>query len=177
MFAGLPLVLCGAEGPGRIALSFDHSGEIVAVPLAAGAGIVAQEHHFLAASSSITYDYRKSPVWYRTRNGDETETHYPVGMYLDDFTAEGESGIVLIHAKGNVYRRELAVGEQVLVKGTAFLYADPSVSMAPASMSFCSKSSSGSASSQLRPAPLDDECPCSRLTVASSRNGLRSRRQ
>ena len=25
--------------------------------------------------------------------------------------------------------------------------------------------------------PLDDECPCSRLTIASSRNGLRSRRQ
>ena len=131
MFAGLPLILCGAEGPGRIALSFDHSGEIVAVPLAAGASIIAQEHHFLAASAAIRYEYLKSPVWYRTRNGDETETHYPVGMYLDEFSAGAESGIVLIHAKGNVYRRELGVGEQVLVKGTAFLYAEPSVSMAP----------------------------------------------
>ena len=131
MFAGLPLILCSAEGPGRVALSFDHSGELVAVPLDINESILVHEHHFLAGSSSVAYDYQRSPVWYRTRNGDETETHYPVGMYIDEFTALDEAGVVLIHAKGNVFRRELGVGEEVLVKGTALLYVEPSVTMAP----------------------------------------------
>ncbi len=124
VFAGIPLILCRAKGPGHIALSFDHSGEIVAVPLQQNQSIITLEHHFLGASSTIVYDYQQSPVWFRTRNGDETETHYPMGRYIDEFTAKDGHGLLLLHAKGNVFRRELAAGEEVLVKGAALLYVD-----------------------------------------------------
>lgn len=124
MFAGLPLILCNAQGPGHVALSVDHSGEIVAVPLHAGEGVITLEHHFVAASSTITYDYQSSPVWFRTRSGDETETHYPMGRYIDEFRAIDGHGLLLLHAKGNVFRRDLHDGEEVLVKGAGLLYVD-----------------------------------------------------
>jgi uncharacterized protein (AIM24 family) len=130
MMGGLPLVMAEAHGPGRIALSMDRPGEVVAVPLHVGQGIDVQEHHFLAATGQVGYDYLQSGVWFTTRSGDESETHYPIGMYIDRFHAIQEHGLVLLHAGGNVFERVLAPGEPICIKPPALLFKDPTVGMA-----------------------------------------------
>ena len=128
--AGMPVFLVTATGPGHIAFSHDHAGEVVAVPLAAGQEIDVHEHHFLCATTSIGFDYFNTNIWFRTRSGDETETHYPLGMYMDRFVAVDSHGLLLLHAKGNLFIRELAQNDWILIKPTALLYKDPSVGMA-----------------------------------------------
>jgi uncharacterized protein (AIM24 family) len=108
----------------------DRPGETVAVPLNVGQGIDVQEHHFLAATNQVGYDYFNSGIWYTTRNGDETETHYPVGQFLDRFYALEQHGLLLLHAGGNVFLRELGAGETILIKPPSLLYKDPHVGMA-----------------------------------------------
>jgi uncharacterized protein (AIM24 family) len=129
VFAGLPLIMVSARGPGHVAFSFDHAGELLPVTLAANEEIDVKEHHFLLASGNVAYDYQNSNVWFRTRNGDETETHYPIGRYIDRFVAVDRPGMVLLHAKGNAFTRRLGNGESVLVKPDALLFKDPSVAM------------------------------------------------
>lgn len=130
MIGGLPLVMAQATGPGRIALSMDRPGETVAVPLNHGAGIDVLEHHFLAATSQVGYDYFQSGVWFTTRSGDESETHYPIGRFLDRFHAVQEHGLVLLHAGGNVFERALAPQETICIKPPSLLFKDPTVGMA-----------------------------------------------
>jgi len=130
VMGGLPLIMAQATGPGRVALSMDKPGETVAVPMWAGTAVDVQEHHFLAASDEVGYDYLQSGLWYTTRSGNESETHYPVGRYLDRFFAVGEHGLLLLHAGGNVFERTLVVGETICVKPPALLFKDPSVGMA-----------------------------------------------
>lgn len=125
LWAGLPLVMAEAHGPGRVAFSNDAPGEIIAVPLEAGASIDARAGSFLVASGQIHYDWLRSGVWYRTEEG----WHYPVGRFLDRFTAVGRHGLLLLHGAGNVFVRQLAAGESLLVKPTALVYLDPRVSM------------------------------------------------
>lgn len=126
---GLPLVLAQATGPGRIALSHDRPGEIVAVPIHAGTSVDVHEHHFLAATSNIAYEVEQTNVWFTTRNGDERETHYPVGRYMDQFFSPDGHGLLLLHAGGNAFIRDLAPGQSVLIKPPSLLYKDPSVVM------------------------------------------------
>jgi uncharacterized protein (AIM24 family) len=129
MLAGLPVHMLSATGPGRIAFSRDAPGEMLAIPLARGASIEVREHVFMVATSAVTYDYFMPPLWYRTREGDEYETHYPLGMLMDRFTATGGEGLLLVHAHGNAFVRNLARGETVLIKAQALLYKDVSVGM------------------------------------------------
>ena len=124
-WAGLPLVMVQAHGPGRVAFSTDAPGEIIAVPLEAGASINVRAGAFLVASGQVRYDWLWSGVWYRTSEG----WHYPVGQYLDRFTAVDGHGLLLLHGAGNVFVRDLAAGESLLVEPTALVYADPRVSM------------------------------------------------
>lgn len=58
---------------------------------------------------------------------DETEYHYPVGRHVDRFTANDRPGLVLVQAGGNVFMRDLAEGESLLVKPPALLYKDATV--------------------------------------------------
>jgi len=125
LWAGLPLVMVRAHGPGRVAFSNDAPGEIIAVPLAAGTSIDVRAGAFLVASGQITYDWLAAGVWYRTGEG----MHYPLGRYLDRFTAADGHGLLLLHGAGNVFVRDLAPGETRLVKPTALVYADPRVTM------------------------------------------------
>ncbi len=130
MLAGLPVRLLTATGPGRIAFSRDAAGETLAVPLHPGRAIDVREHLFMVATGSVQYDFLSSDVWFRTQNGDETETHFPIGMLIDRFSAPAAPGLLLIHAHGNAFLRELSAGEHILVKPSAFLYKDASVSVA-----------------------------------------------
>jgi len=129
MFAGLPLIMTQATGPGHIAFSADVPGEVVAIPLRRGQSVHVREHVFLAATKSVAYDSQFCSVCFYTQHGNDKETHYPVGNYLDDFSAADDHGLLLLHGGGNVFTRELAAGEWLLIKPTAFLFKDPSVRM------------------------------------------------
>jgi uncharacterized protein (AIM24 family) len=127
--AGLPLVMMEAHGPGRLGLSHDSSGEIVAVPLDRGRTIMVREHHLVAATLSTRYDAISSSVSYAIRSGNETEYEYPLGMYLDTFGAYDQPGVVFLHALGNAFSRDLGPDERVVLNPSAFVMADDSVTL------------------------------------------------
>jgi uncharacterized protein (AIM24 family) len=129
MFAGLPLIMTQAQGPGHIAFSRDAPGEMIALPLQPGDAIDVREHLFMLATGNVAYDWFMTNVWYTTKSGDEKETHYPVGAFMDRFSAVQSPGLLLLHASGNVFVRELAPGQSLLVKPTALIFKDPSVQM------------------------------------------------
>jgi hypothetical protein len=106
--AGMPLIMVEARGPGHVALSDNHAGEIVALPMQHGQQIWVREHRFLAATGNIKYDWYPSDVWYETgQNSDDAEMHYPMGRYGDVFGAQQAPGLLLLHAPGNVFIRDL----------------------------------------------------------------------
>jgi uncharacterized protein (AIM24 family) len=128
-FAGMPLIMMEGRGPGHIALSQDSPGEVIAVPLAHGGAVDVCEHRFLVATGNVGYDWFQSGITYTTRSGDDQEIHYPVGRYLDRFQAQGAPGLLLLHAPGNVFLRDLAVGQTICIQPGALLYKDPGVGM------------------------------------------------
>jgi uncharacterized protein (AIM24 family) len=129
IFAGMPLIMTQAQGPGHIAFSKDDPGELIPLPLQPGQSIDVREHLFLAATSNVEYDWFQTNVWFKTRSGDDTETHYPVGIFMDRFSSSQSPGLLLLHAGGNIFVRELAPYQTILVKPTALIFKDPSVQM------------------------------------------------
>jgi uncharacterized protein (AIM24 family) len=129
--AGLPLVMVEGRGPGHLALSDNHAGEIVALPLQHSQQIWVREHRFLCATGNIKYDWHQSDVWYETgQNSDDREMHYPMGRYGDVFGAQGAPGLLLLHAPGNVFIRDLREGETLLIQPSSLLYRDVTVRQA-----------------------------------------------
>jgi len=126
--AGMPLVMMEASGPGRIAFSDDDPGEVIAVPLEAGRSIDVVEHHFLVATSAVTYEWIRSGVWFTLGTGSDKEWFHPLGIYMDRFTAN-EHGLLLLHARGNAFIRDLDDGERIYVAAKALVYKDRSVQM------------------------------------------------
>ncbi len=129
MLAGMPMIMTEARGPGHIAFSRDLPGELLALPIQPGQAVDVREHIFLVATSHVTYDWFPTNIWFVTGSGDEKETHYPLGMMMDRFSASGKPGLLLLHAGGNVFYRDLAPRQVILVKPTALLFKDPAVSM------------------------------------------------
>ena len=129
LFAGMPLVMTQAQGPGHIAFSKDDPGELIPLPLGPGDSVEVREHLLLAATSTVEYDWFDPGIWFKTGTGKDSETHYPVGMLMDRFTAPQEPGLLLLHAGGNVFVRELAPAQTILVRPTALLFKDPTVQM------------------------------------------------
>src|SRR4029079_9053770 len=127
--AGLPLIMTQAHGPGHVAFSHDHPGELIALPLSPGPSVDVREHVLVVATGNVAYDWFQSGIWFTTRKGNERETHYPLGMFMDRFTAPKDPGLVLLPGAGNVFVRKLEQGERILCKPTALLYKDTSVSM------------------------------------------------
>ena len=129
LFAGMPLIMTQAQGPGHIAFSRDAPGEMIAVPIHPGQVLDVREHLFLVATNNVVYDWFATNVWFRTKSGDDTETHYPAGMFMDRFASPQSPGLLLLHAAGNVFIRQLAAGQTILVKPTALVFKDPTVQM------------------------------------------------
>ena len=127
MLAGLPIIMTQAIGPGHVALSDDHAGEIIALPLSQGQQIWVREHRFLAASGNLTYGFTANNVWIQTGSGNDQKTIYPLGYLGDVFSAQSGQSLVLLHAPGNTFVRDLAPGETILVQPTALLYRDVTV--------------------------------------------------
>jgi uncharacterized protein (AIM24 family) len=129
LFAGMPLIMTQAQGPGHIAFSKDEPGELIPLPLQPGQSIDVKEHLFLAATGNVAYDWFQTNVWFQTQSGDDKETHYPVGMFMDRFSSPQTPGLLLLHAGGNIFVRELAPNQTILVKPSALIFKDPSVQM------------------------------------------------
>ena len=129
MFAGLPLIMTEAHGPGHIAFSRDAPGELISLPLQPGEYIDVREHLFMVATNNVTYDWFSTNVWFTTGTGDDRETHYPVGMFMDRFSAPQAPGLLILHAAGNVLVRTLSPGQVILVRPAALVFKDPSVNM------------------------------------------------
>jgi len=130
MIAGLPMIMLEAHGPGHIALSDNHAGEVIALPLQHGQSMWVKEHRFLTATGNIRYDWHPSGVWYTTGTGDDQETHYPMGQFGDVFGAHEGPGVLLLHSPGNTFIRDLQPGQSLLIQPSSLLYRDVSVRMA-----------------------------------------------
>jgi uncharacterized protein (AIM24 family) len=129
LFAGLPLIMTQAMGPGRIAFSKDKPGELIALPLQAGQSVDVREHVFMVATHSIAYDWFQSGIWFDTQGDKSSERHYPIGMFMDRFAAGAAPGLLLLHGAGNVFTRTLVAGQTILIKPSSLLFKDPSVRM------------------------------------------------
>jgi uncharacterized protein (AIM24 family) len=129
MLSGMPLIMMTAKGPGYIALSDDHPGETLAVPLPPNHAIDVVEHRFLTATGNVGYHWENSGIWYTTQNGDDQEWHYPLGQTMDRFTAQGGPGLLLLHAPGNTFIRDLRPNERILVQPGGLIWKDRSVRM------------------------------------------------
>ncbi|HTV11728.1 MAG TPA: AIM24 family protein [Acidimicrobiales bacterium] len=127
MYAGMPLVLMRACGPGHVALSEDHPGEVVALPVPPGRGFLVREHAFLASSDNLDYTWQNTPVWLAVRHGDDTDYEYPIGRFLDLFVAGAQPGLLLLHCPGNLFVRDLSPGQAILVQPGSLVYTDTSV--------------------------------------------------
>jgi uncharacterized protein (AIM24 family) len=127
--AGLPLVMMQAAASGHIALSEDAPGEIVALPLEPGRSAWVHEHRFLAATGNVGYSWAQTGVWFTTGSGDDTEYHYPLGLFSDTFAARDTPGLLLLHSPGNTFIRDLGAGETICIQPSALLYKDPNVGM------------------------------------------------
>lgn len=62
--------------------------------------------------------------------GGEREYEYPAGRYHYRFTASGGSGLLLLHAAGNVFVRDLSEAESILVELGSPVYWEESVQIA-----------------------------------------------
>ena len=129
LLSGMPLVMTQAAGPGHIAFSRDAPGEMIALPLQPGQAVDVREHLFLVATGNVTYDWFQTNIWFTTQSGNESETHYPLGMFMDRFYTTNAPGLLLLHSGGNAFVRVLQPNQTILVKPTSLLFKDPSVQM------------------------------------------------
>jgi len=127
--AGMPLIMMTARGPGHIAFSADAPGETIAVPLQHNQAVDVVEHRFLVATGNVNYQWENSGIWFTTQSGDDTEYHYPLGRMMDRFWAQGGPGLLLLHAPGNTFIRDLAPGQRICVQPSGLLWKDPTVRM------------------------------------------------
>jgi uncharacterized protein (AIM24 family) len=129
VLAGMPLIMLTASGPGHLAISADEPGETIALPLPANHAVDVVEHRFLAATGNVAYRWEQSGIWYTTQSGNDQEWHYPLGQMMDRFTAQGGPGLLLLHAPGNTFIRDLGPQDRILVQPNGLIWKDRSVRM------------------------------------------------
>jgi uncharacterized protein (AIM24 family) len=122
MLGGMPNILSVAHGPGRVAFSRDHAGEVVVLPLHPSMEIDVREHAFLAGTHSLSYSFIRI-------KGLANVLHGGSGMYMDRFVTANQPGLLLLHGYGNVFQKTLQPGEKILVEPGGFLYKDSTVAM------------------------------------------------
>ncbi|HEU5229244.1 MAG TPA: AIM24 family protein [Ktedonobacteraceae bacterium] len=121
-FAGLQIFISEAQGPGNISFSRDSVGQIVALRLQPGQMVEVREHQFLVATGNVDYSFTFVP-------GAANILFSRTGLFVDQFTAQGGEGMLLLHGYGNVFEKMLAPGEALDVEPGAWLWKDPSVQM------------------------------------------------
>ncbi len=121
-FSGLQVFITEAQGPGNISFSRDSVGQIVALRLQAGQMVEVREHQFLVATGNVDYNFTFV-------QGASNILFSRTGLFVDQFTAQGGEGMLLLHGYGNVFEKMLAPGEALDVEPGAWLWKDPSVQM------------------------------------------------
>ncbi len=121
-FAGLQIFITEAQGPGNISFSRDSVGQIVALRLQPGQMVEVREHQFLIATGNVDYGFT-------FMQGAANILFSRTGLFIDQFTARGGEGMLLLHGYGNVFEKMLAPGETLDVEPGAWLWKDPSVQM------------------------------------------------
>jgi uncharacterized protein (AIM24 family) len=122
MLAGMPFLLTGARGPGRIAFSRDGAGHVFALHLAPGAGVDVREHQWLAATNGVEYSFTRV-------KGAANILLGGTGFFIDSFSAAAREGVLWIHGYGNVFEVTLAAGEQIDIEPGGWIYKEKSVQM------------------------------------------------
>src|SRR5579859_3826232 len=121
-FAGLQIFISEAQGPGNISFSRDSVGQIVALRLQPGQMVEVRELQFLFATGNVNYNFT-------FMQGAANILFSRTGLFIDQFTAQGGEGLVVLHGYGNVFEKMLAPGEALDVEPGAWLWKDPSVQM------------------------------------------------
>jgi uncharacterized protein (AIM24 family) len=121
-FAGLQIFISEAQGPGNISFSRDSVGQVVALRLQPGQMVEVREHQFLVATGNVDYGFTFV-------QGAANILFSRTGLFVDQFTARGGEGLLLLHGYGNVFEKTLAPGEALDVEPGAWLWKDPSVQM------------------------------------------------
>ena len=121
MMAGIQIFVTEAKGPGQISFSRDGPGHIVPIHLKAGEHIHVREHQFLAATGNVDYTFERVKGFANMLFGG-------TGFFIDKFGASSE-GIIWLHGYGNVFEKNLALGESIDIEPGGWLYKDPAVAM------------------------------------------------
>lgn len=122
LMAGLPLFITEAKGPGSIGFSRDSAGHIISIHLKRGESIDVREHQFLAATDSLSYDFK----WTK---GAANVLFGGTGFFIDTFSCHKEQGILWLHGYGNVFEVHLKPGEQIDIEPGGWIYKDHTVKM------------------------------------------------
>ena len=115
-----------AHGPGRIGVAENRAGEVIAQPLRRAQPVCVRPGRFLCATGNVTYRWRLSAVSYSTM---AAEREYPAGRYLLNLTAAGRQGLVLLHASGDAFIRDLPDSQSILVSPASLLYWEDTVDL------------------------------------------------
>ncbi len=126
-FAGLQVFISTAQGPGNIAFSREAPGQVVALRLQPGQSVDVREHQFLCASSNVGYGFTFV-------QGAANILFSRTGLFVDQFTGEQGEGVVIVHAYGNHFEKQLAPGETLDVEPGGWLWKDSTVQMTTTSI-------------------------------------------
>ena len=118
--------LIEAHGPGHIGVAANRAGEVIALPLRRGPLVCVRPGRFLCATGNVRYRWEPSVVCYSTMMA---EREYPMGRYLLNLRAAGRQGLVLLHASGDAFIRDLADDQSVLVSPSSLLYWEDTVGL------------------------------------------------
>ena len=94
-----------------------------------GQSIDVREHMLLAATSNVAYDWFQTGIWFETKDGDDTETHYPVGCSWTASRPRTLPACCCCTPAAMSSCANLAPGQTILVKPTALVFKDPTVQM------------------------------------------------
>jgi uncharacterized protein (AIM24 family) len=122
MLAGMPFLLTGATGPGRIAFSRDGAGHVFGLHLNAGMGVDVREHQWLAATDNVEYTFNRV-------KGAANMLLGGTGFFIDTFSCSAQEGILWLHGFGNVFEVTLGAGEQIDIEPGGWIYKDRTVQM------------------------------------------------
>ena len=122
VLAGMPFMLTGATGPGRIAFSRDGAGHVFGLHLKPGMAVDVREHQWLAATDSIEYTFSRV-------RGAANMLFSGTGFFIDTFSCPEREGILWLHGFGNVFEVTLAPGESIDIEPGGWVYKDRTVQM------------------------------------------------
>ena len=122
MIAGMPFMLTGANGPGRIAFSRDGAGHVFGLHLKPGMSVDAREHQWLAATDNVEYTFSRV-------KGAANMLLGGTGFFIDTFSCPAREGILWLHGFGNVFEVTLAPGEEIDIEPGGWIYKERTVQM------------------------------------------------